>query len=163
LTAVPRKGQKEEVSVRRSHLEGSGTGPMTGGRCRGEGGIWATQPRSLGRRRGVRATQEQKMWRAPRQRKKEEGDKNKKAKKKRSNGRKKKTRKNSHNVLGENRSGCLPRRPQSPPFGPKEIPYSVYIEEHCPTIVLYPFCPQNRLGIFGQNLCSTNCTIVLPP
>ena len=38
MTAVPRKGQKEEVSVRRSHLEGSGTGPMTGGRCRGGGG-----------------------------------------------------------------------------------------------------------------------------
>jgi hypothetical protein len=65
---------------------------MTGGRCRGEGGIWATQPRSLGRRRGVRATQEQKMWRAPRQRKKEEGDKNKTAKKKIQRSGKKKNR-----------------------------------------------------------------------
>ncbi len=70
MTAVPRKTQKEEVSVRGGRLEGSGTGAMSGWRSRGGGeGIWGTQPRSLGRRGGVEATQEQNMWRTPRERK----------------------------------------------------------------------------------------------
>jgi hypothetical protein len=65
--------------------------------------------------------------------------------------------------LGRDRSGYLPKRPQSPPFEPEVRLSSGYTSNPCPTIVLSTLYPQNGLGKVTLFSVVQNCTTVLPP
>ncbi len=137
--------------------------PTLGEGLRWGRGIWGTLPRSLVSQGGVTGTKEMNATKRERAKRVTRTKKGKKRLKKYPTAKTKKRKNFALEGLGRDRSGDLPKRLQSLPFGPEVSLSSGYTSEQCPTIVLSTLYPQNGLGKDDPFFCTTNCTTVLPP